>query len=55
MAEINFECKVMLDNDHSKWRTVIVKANNEDAARKKLDKRMAKITKVYTVHTIEQV
>lgn len=55
MADINFECTVMLDNDHSKWRTITVKANNEESAKAKLDKRMKKLCSVYELHTIKQV
>lgn len=53
MAERIFRFTVMVNNDHSHWITVDVKAKNETTARKKLDKKMAKIANTWLVDNVE--
>lgn len=49
MAERSYQFTVMLNDDHSNWRTVVIKANNANAARRKLEKKLAKIATAWKI------
>ena len=53
MAEKTYNFTVMLNGDHRLWKTVKVKARSEEAARKKLDKKMSKIATSWLVDHVE--